>query len=776
LTAARIVFSALLVYAVCTAAGQILLDRLKLRLDRAEWWFLGFLTGSAAISTVIFFLAALRRVTPAVLLTLSAIVLIARWKFVRISPTPDTSPPIDRRWTIVFWAVYLAFGIYYLCNAMAPETSSDGAVYHVGLVSRYFERHGFFPMRTNMFSNMPLAVEMLFLFAYSFGRHSAAAMVHLLFLLAMPFGMTAYARRMGQPLAGIAGALLFYAAPIVGKDGSVAYNDVATAAIVFGCFYAVEIWDQDRRPAALIPAGLLAGFAFAAKYTGVTAFVYAAGFVLVSCIRRRERPWRSLAAIALPGAIIALPWLIKNVVYVGNPVHPLLSAVFPNRYYSERMEQDLRTFLAHPNGIAYVQVPWQTTVGGALDGVLGPVFLLAPLALLSLRSTMGRRLLAAFAVVMLTYPGNLGARFLIPPLAFLALALAAAVAGLRLDNKTALWGGPPGPRPAPWPASGSALPVSISGSRGTRPDQVVRPTNEEELQYPIVALVALHVVLSWPPLMGIWISPGLWRLDEFDWRAALRLKSEDRYLALHMTEYRPGLMLDRFVPRGHPVYAPSVSQIAYHHTETVGSNLSLHVLDLLATGYMPGRETILRRRYAFPPVRTSSLRIVLDGRGDLPWKLGEVQFDIPRDPRWRVAASSNPWDIPLAFDGRTVSAWQSARNAQPGLWVQVDFGGPVDLSAITVEQPEDQRRLPMALEAAAKEGRFVRLQAAETIDERPFGPGLRRAAASEIKASGVEWLLLRTGDYGEEDLRLRAPYWEARLIAREGEFRLWKLD
>jgi hypothetical protein len=229
------------------------------------------------------------------------------------------------------------------------------------------------------------------------------------------------------------------------------------------------------------------------------------------------------------------------------------------------------------------------------------------------------------------------------------------------------------------------------------------------------------------------------------------------------------------VPRGQLVYAPSVGQIAYHHTQTIGSNLYFQVLDLLATGYMPGRDIILRRRYTFPPVRTRTLRIVLDGRGDLPWKMHEIQLDVPRDSHWRIAAASNPWDIGLAFDGSAVSTWVSAQNARPGLWVQIDFGAPVDVGAVMIDQPADQRGLPHAVEVLAG-GHFHRLPAAESVEEKPFGPGLRRAVAAEIKARGVEWLLLAPGDYAAEDLRLRAPYWGAREAAREGEFRLWRLE
>ncbi len=67
---------------------------------------------------------------------------------------------------------------------------------------------------------------------------------------------------------------------------------------------------------------------------------------------------------------------------------------------------------------------WILTVGGQLGGQLGPVFLLAPLALLTLRTSVGRRLLLAGLIITLPYPQNIGARFLIPVLPFVAMGIA----------------------------------------------------------------------------------------------------------------------------------------------------------------------------------------------------------------------------------------------------------------------------------------------------------------------------------------------------------------
>ena len=174
---------------------------------------------------------------------------------------------------------------------MAPEFSFDGSRYHLGLVGRYLREHGFHRITDNLYASLSQGVEMLFLYAYAFGKHSAAAMVHFAFLLALAWMMFSYARRAGFPLAGACGALLVFASPLVGADGSSAYNDVAVAAIAFALFYLLEIWDAGRSPRLLIAIGMVAGFAYAAKYTAWVAAPYALAFVAGKAAAGETSPW-----------------------------------------------------------------------------------------------------------------------------------------------------------------------------------------------------------------------------------------------------------------------------------------------------------------------------------------------------------------------------------------------------------------------------------------------------------------------------------------------------
>ena len=91
--------------------------------------------------------------------------------------------PLDpvTRWLLI--GVFTAYGVFYAVHALAPEIQPDALYYHLGLVSEYF-RIGTFPERIDFYDILPQGMEMLYLFAFAFGRHSAAKLVHFAFLIA----------------------------------------------------------------------------------------------------------------------------------------------------------------------------------------------------------------------------------------------------------------------------------------------------------------------------------------------------------------------------------------------------------------------------------------------------------------------------------------------------------------------------------------------------------------------------------------------------------------
>ena len=305
-------------------AGRVLLRREDLPAESSS-------PAPRCFSAVVFAIAALHLAYPVVFLAIGGVALA-------FGARAGKRPVFAVAPLAIPFAVYF---VLYLANAMAPEVSPDGAAYHLGLVSRYFAVHGLERITTNLYANLSQGMEMLFLFAFAFGRHSAAAMVHFAFLLALAWSMFQYGRRAGFATAAACAALLVFASPVVGIDAISAYNDVAVAAVAWALFRLLQIWEEDRGPRLLAAIGLVAGFAYAIKYTAALAVPYALAFV-----RGRAGAGARQASLGCCAAAMIVPWMVKNWIWLHNPVAPFLNSVFPNPYVMVSFEREYRQHLA----------------------------------------------------------------------------------------------------------------------------------------------------------------------------------------------------------------------------------------------------------------------------------------------------------------------------------------------------------------------------------------------------------------------------------------------
>ncbi|HEX8984898.1 MAG TPA: glycosyltransferase family 39 protein, partial [Bryobacteraceae bacterium] len=559
-----ILSGALFTVTVMTALGALFLHVLGLRFRLQERRLFAFVAGAPVLSLLVFALASaqLARKGVFVALGITVIALAARLRLWRASG--EALAPLARGWRILFWPLFLLFAYIYFINALAPEASPDGSAYHLGLVSRYLRAHGFERITTDMYANLSQGTELLYMFAFSIGKHSAAALVHFSFLLVLPLSMIAYARRFGFAPAGITGALLVFLSPIVGFDGSTAYIDVAVACVLFAIFYLLQIWDEERTPGLLILAGVLAGFAYAMKYTAFVAFPYALVFVAWKTARKGQRLARPLVILSLCAFVVVAPWMGRNWLWYENPFSPFYNSLFPNPYIHTGLEINYRAQLAQWGGVTdKLQIPMEAAVrGGKLQGVLGPVFLLAPLALLALRYRQGRQLLLAAAVFLSTYPSNIGTRFLIPHLPFLALAM-----GMAVMN---------------WKAMAPLL-------------------------------LLAHAASAWPVYVKLYCDPYALRLEHVPVKAALRIESEEGYLARRLSRYLVSRMLERYMPPNARVLADSGPPQAYTNREILVSYqgaLNNNLVDMLKAARIRDWQPTRRLTFRLTPQVLRRFRIV----------------------------------------------------------------------------------------------------------------------------------------------------------------------
>lgn len=711
------------------ALGRMALKRARFGLAREEEHLLAFVCGAPLLSLLITAMSAVRVVYDATLLLAGVLILAAACRDGAFRHrTAERLPALPRLWKWLFWTVFAVYGLIALIVAMAPEISPDGSGYHLGLVSRYYREHGFARVDTNMYAALSQGLEMLFLWAFAFGRHSAAAIVHCAFYLATPLLMLRFGQRSGVPAAGAAAGLFFLCAPVALADGASAYTDAAVACVVFAVVYLTE------REAPPWLVGLMGGFAYALKYTAAVALVYPLGKLLL------RRQWRGAAIVCAVAALAAAPWPVRNWFYYGNPAAPLMNRLWPNEFVHVSFEQDyVELMRRYPEVESYAQLPLELTVKGRLlGGFWGPLFLLAPAGLLALRRPLGRRMALAAALFGSTYFANIGARFLMPAAPFISYAMALGL-------------------PAP------LLPV----------------------------LAAAHAVSGFPDMPQKYMSEPGWRVSKIPWRAALRLEEDTQWLAQQSAGYQAARLIEALTPPEALVLTFGGIPESYTSREVaVGfqSGRNERLLDLLQVALFDGIRPKAEAVFRFPEQELEAVRVVQTNtprRGDEwekdLWSIFEMRVflhggEVERKPVWRVWAQPNPWGAGLAFDGSPATRWRSWEWIRAGMFLQAEFGDSQRVDEVRLLLSDDQHGVRMRLEGTPPGGAWRELSGEPVKRGAPVPLTLRRLSMQEMRRGGVTHLLVHENDYAWPDLSRNARAWGIREIGSVDAYHLFQLE
>ena len=700
----HILWGAAFTILACGACGYAVLAWMRISCSRVEAWPMSLLVGAALFSTLILALGLVGGARRPVLVTAGllaiALPLFAPALIVGRSPR---SPLV--------WVASFAFGLVYFVHAWAPEISPDGMAYHVALPAHYLRqgRIGFIP--TNIYAQLSQAMEMLYLPAFALGRHSAPALVHLSFLFALLGLMRAYAVRAGVPQSA---ALLVLASPVVGIDAASAYNDVALAAVLFALFWMMERWREEQCDRLLWIAGLMAGLAFALKYTAFLAVPYA----LLMLGRRVTLP-RAAKLIAAASLVVA-PWLLKNWFFAGNPIAPFANGWFPNEVFDPGLEATYRYYLGfHPDQPRLSQIPYAVTTGGfALGGLVGPVFLLAPLIFFS------RWRLALPALLFIApFGANLSARFLIPGLPFVALAMAMVLSRVR-----GLW----------------------------------------------LTVAMLHLVLGWYPITHAFADTYAWHIKEFPWRAALRLESEAAFMGRKVAEYPIFAAVQGVAPGRVLTYAQFAD--SYTGTEMITGSLSRRGVEM---GEMLWNAAAIRHaregtRFWFPQQRLRGLRVLEVGAPTLMVSEFHAFHLMDEINLQGATAKTLPASSEARFtlDGNPMTRWRGDQDTHRLASLEVTWAKLTWASRIVLE---DMPPVPVRLAGLGEDGQWREL--AVQAERTWFAPGdYRRDTTHALRQQGVDWLLLGKTDAILAEMLAHPAAWGLRLVAQGGGQWLFRIE
>jgi 4-amino-4-deoxy-L-arabinose transferase-like glycosyltransferase len=316
-----------------------------------------------------------------------------------------------------------------LLSALAPPVKWDALVYHLTLPKLYAQTHGlrlagavynrdgdFF------FSGMPQLTEMLYTAAMLLRGPIAAQTVGWMFGAALALGLAAHAHElMGARFAMLAPAVLF-SSLTVALSLAWAYADLSLMLFSLACLVALRQWRASGAARWLWLAAVFAGFAMGCKYTAVLVPLAAVAVILFTRIEKRKTLIRLPHSVTLSprhlvtfltlSLLVFAPWLLKNLLFTGNPVYPLL---FPADHVDAlRLQFYNQPALADRNPLWAALIFFRAVFlgvqsGEPYDATLGPLWVMLLFGLVIGRRRLDAetrselRALAVFALA--SYPG-----------------------------------------------------------------------------------------------------------------------------------------------------------------------------------------------------------------------------------------------------------------------------------------------------------------------------------------------------------------------------------
>lgn len=718
--------------------GLAVLRALRSPLNRLECLCIGYILGAAVVSTCTLAISLLMLARKGVFLAITALslpLLVSgiKWALGRPAFSAKAIPWFMRA---ILALGFLGYTSLYIRQAFTPDTSGDAMAYHLGLVNLWNHAHGMRSM-PDMYAGMPQGMEMLFLFAFTIGRHSAADLIHLTFLMVLPLLMTLYGARFGfRNGSEVMAALIVYATPLVGWDGAVAYNDVALATVTFTAFYLVELWRREPSRGLLLAASAALGFSLAIKYTAIFGVLFI-GAIAAWELRTRLRQFRREATLAAGIlACVFAPYLARNALWYGDPVFPFANAVFPNRYFRASNEREYIEGQVHLNGVTWAEMPRELTFGGTkLPDSLGPVYVLAPIALAGLAWPASRPLALGFLAVGSACLTNKSARFLIPALPFCLLAVAFCLS--RMGR------------------AGKAL---------------------------IAAITTAQLVACWPPVVDKLGMPRGERPALKPWAVVLRKVPEDAYLAGASQDYVMARAIENYVPPGMSVFALAggfaqayTSHFVFDSYHSAQSEL---MQDLLYGNADSPRDSRRVWRVVFPTAKFRAFEIEQRAHSEDDWHVSEISLFLRgeqvRAPHPEAGAVPNSGDASLAVDGSQATRWKSWAPMRPGMMIEVEYPQPILADRMDVDCGEGQWNSRMRARAQDEDGKWIEPSSEEWVSMPPSDQ--RRSATAELKRWGIRYVLISKNAWQATRFTSRPEEWGLRAVFEGRDSKLYWIE
>ncbi|MDE2490781.1 MAG: hypothetical protein KGM24_08025 [Elusimicrobia bacterium] len=302
-------------------AGRRAVRALAPGLDAAEATVAGATLGLGLLSLGEFALAAAGLLRPWTASLLLGVLWLAGWP--ELEPAARSTADAARRALARPWLCAL-IGLPLLAALWAclvPPHQYDALVYHLALPQDYLRAGRLYAPTGILYAHFPQNGEMLFTLALSLGSDLlaqmyvwAAAALSVLWLLTFGRRLTPAAPWAAALVATLTAVLLL---------ASTAYVEPLVMLWTTAALLSFEASDEGGDGGLLLLSALFTGLALGTKY-------YAGLLAVVLGLRLLWRGrWKGAAVFTAVVTALFAPWLVKNWLFVGNPVFPFLYKLFP---------------------------------------------------------------------------------------------------------------------------------------------------------------------------------------------------------------------------------------------------------------------------------------------------------------------------------------------------------------------------------------------------------------------------------------------------------------
>ena len=336
-----------------------------------------------------------------------------------------------------------------------PATSRDALIQHLAIPKLYLQHGGIYEIPDLVFSYYPMNLDLLYTGALYIGSDILPKYIHMTFGLATAVLLYIYLKRRLSKKYACLGSLFFLSIPIIVKLSTTVYVDLGLIFFSTASLLLLFRWlENSCSTKYLILSGLCCGLALGTKYNGLLVLFLLTLFVPILFIRSPGQQTKGNAILATRSACLffffallaASPWLIRNIIWTGNPIFPLYDNIFnPSAVpiVSTLKESSQPRGIFATRYVLYGENIWQLLMLPVriffegmdndpryFDGRLNPFLLLLPFFAFPCRSTQNRLIrlekttFLAFSLLYFLFAFNtsvLRVRYLAPIVPFLVL-------------------------------------------------------------------------------------------------------------------------------------------------------------------------------------------------------------------------------------------------------------------------------------------------------------------------------------------------------------------